>query len=386
MEHLLEFCNSENQRRKVELYIKLGSAAKVAKELGIAHQNVSAVIRAVKKRAAKQGLAPEANMENRVAEGFATKRVSTLYDEDGNKKIQWVISEKERESLAVVLEGFKEGLKEEFDGLHTPIEAPEKNNEDMMACYLIGDQHYGMYAYGPETGIEDWDTKIADQVLMNGFDKLCSRTTDAHYGMLVNVGDFFHANDTKSETGHGTKVDTDGRFGRTIRMAGRLFHHIIDRMLEVHQEVIILNARGNHDPDASLWLNEMLRMYYSNDPRVTVLDNFSKFVWHKFGKNLIVTHHGDKLKAQRAYESITMNLAEEWGQTKHRFLWMGHIHHKQAQEIGGMLCESFNVLPPPDAWHAGSGYGSSRSMTCVMLHKDNGVDCRFMANIDELRG
>ncbi len=385
MKHLLEFCTSDSQRDKVEALTKFGTNAKAAQALGINQSNVSRTIRILKEKAARHGVSPEADINHRVMEGFAINKVSEFINKNGEVN-RWISSSRERENLTELLEGFKEGLKDEFEGLHKPIKAPEKNNEDLMACYLIGDQHYGMYAHALETGVENWDTDIADKVLMKGFDKLCSRTTDAHYGMLVNVGDFFHANDSKSETGAGTKVDTDGRLGRTIRMAGQLFQHIINRMLEAHQEVIILNARGNHDPDAALWLNEMLRMYYKSDPRVKVLDNLNKFVWHKFGKNLIVTHHGDKLKAERAYQSITMNLSEEWGSTKHRFLWMGHIHHKQAMEIGGMLCESFNVLAPPDAWHAGSGYGSSRSMTCVMLHRDNGVDCRFMANIDELRG
>lgn len=382
---LLEYATSR-QAEFLEAYWANGNSfAGAAKALGLNESTVRKGIKRVKAKAASSGYAPEANMTNTVADGFTTKRVSTLYDEDGNKKIQWVISEKERENLAELLDDFKDGLKDELQGLHTPIEPPQNRNMDMMACYMIGDQHYGMYAWGNETWGEDWDTEIADQVLMNGFDKLCSRADDAYYGMLVNVGDFLHANDSKSETGAGTSVDTDGRIGRTARMAGQLFRHIIDRMLQVHEEVIIINARGNHDPDASLWLNEIVRAYYLDDPRVNVLDNYSKFVWYQWGKNLIVTHHGDRLKPQRAYESITLNLAKEWGNTKHRFFWTGHIHHKQAQEIGGMLCESFNVLAPPDAWHAGSGYGSSRSMTCIMLHREHGVDCRFMANIDELR-
>ena len=383
---LLEYATPRQAEFLEAYWANDNSSIKAGKFLGVNDATIRKGIRRCKKKAAAAGYAPDADMTNPVADGFTTKRVSTLYDEDGNKKIQWVISEKERENLVELLDDFKDGLKDEFKGLHEPITAPTNRNMDMMACYMIGDQHYGMYAWGAETGSEDWDTEIADQVLTNGFDKLCSRASDAYYGMLVNVGDFLHANDTTSATPASKHLlDTDGRFGKTIRSAGHLFKHIIGRMLQVHEEVIIINARGNHDPDAALWLNEMLRMYYSDEPRVKVLDNYSKFVWYKWGKNLIVTHHGDRLKAQRAYESITMNLAKEWGSTKHRFFWTGHIHHKQAQEIGGMLCESFNVLAPPDAWHAASGYGSSRSMTCIMLHREYGIDCRFMANIDELR-
>lgn len=382
---LLEFA-TPRQAEFLEAYWEAGTASGAARILGINEATVRKGIKRAKTKATLAGYAPEAGLDNPVAVGLNTKKISALYDEDGNIKMKWVISDRERENLTEVLDEFKDGLKDEFKGLHAPIQPPKSNNEELMACYIVGDQHYGAYAWGEETLVEDWDTDLADKVLHNAFDKLCSRASDAHYGMLVNVGDFLHANDTTSATPASKHLlDTDGRFGRTIRLAGRLFKHIVGRMLQVHQEVIIVNARGNHDPDAALWLNEMLAMYYQDDPRVIVVDNYSKFIWRKFGKNLIVTHHGDRLKAQRAYESITMNLAEEWGSTKHRFFWTGHIHHKQAQEIGGLLCESFNVLPPPDAWHAASGYGSSRSMTCIMLHKENGVDCRFQANIDELR-
>ena len=31
-----------------------------------------------------------------------------------------------------------------------------------------------------------------------------------------------------------------------------------------------MNVRGNHDPDAALWLNEVMRLYFEDDPRVHV--------------------------------------------------------------------------------------------------------------------
>ena len=53
-----------------------------------------------------------------------------------------------------------------------------------------------------------------------------------------------------------------------------------------------------------------IQMYFENDKRVRVFDNFNKFVWFQFGKNLVVTHHGDKINGARLYESITKISAE----------------------------------------------------------------------------
>jgi hypothetical protein len=94
------------------------------------------------------------------------------------------------------------------------------------------------------------------------------QASHAHTGILVNLGDFFHANNIKNETGSGTPLDVDGRAGMVIEAAGRLYKRLITRMLESHKEVWIINVRGNHDPDAALWLNAMIKMYYENEKRV----------------------------------------------------------------------------------------------------------------------
>jgi hypothetical protein len=49
------------------------------------------------------------------------------------------------------------------------------------------------------------------------------------------------------------------------------------------------------------------------------------------------------------------------------------------------LFESWNILAPADAWHASSGYASSRSMTCVILHKDYGEEGRLKVNVERIK-
>ena len=127
-----------------------------------------------------------------------------------------------------------------------------------------------------------------------------------------------------------------------------------------------------------------MRLYFEDNPRVKVFDNASKFMWFQFGKNLIVTHHGDKIKMANLYGSITKNLRKEWGESDHVFVWTGHIHHKNQEEHGGALFESFNILAPVDAWHAASGYSSSRSMSCIVLHKDYGEEGRLKVNTERI--
>jgi len=384
---LLDYCTTERQRQVITLHLEGLGYQKIGDKLGVSKWVARDIIKNIKRRAAMQGHSPDHDMVHTVPDGFAVKGVSTYYNDEGKPVGQWVksASDKERQ-LEIALEAFKAGLLDEIDGLHRPVKAPEATkNEDRLSAYLIGDHHLNALCWSPETGGDDWDTNIAQDVLIKAVDKLVSAAGDAEVGALINLGDFLHANSGDNKTGKGTPVDVDGRLGRVIRIVGNLFKVLITRMLETHKEVWLINVRGNHDPDASLWLNEMMRLYFHNEPRVKVFDNFSKWIHFEWGQTLVVMHHGDRVKTQALYEAVTRDYAEEWGRSKYRYLYHGHIHHRTVTEMGGLHLESFGVLCPPDAYHSASGYGSARSMSCVILDKNYGEHSRFKVGIDEVK-
>jgi predicted phosphodiesterase len=384
---LLNYCTTERQTQIITLHLEGLGYQKIGDKLGVSKWVARDIIKNIKRRAAMQGHSPDHDMVHTVPDGFLVKGVSTYYNDEGKPVGQWVksASDKERQ-LEIALEAFKAGLLDEIDGLHRPVKAPEATkNEDRLSAYLIGDHHLNALCWSPETGGDDWDTNIAQDVLIKAVDKLVSAAGDAEVGALINLGDFLHANSGDNKTAKGTPVDVDGRLGRVIRVVGNLFKVLITRMLETHKEVWLINVRGNHDPDASLWLNEMMRLYFHNEPRVKVFDNFSKWIHFEWGQTLVVMHHGDRIKTQVLYEAVTRDYAEEWGRSKYRYLYHGHIHHRTVTEMGGLHLESFGVLCPPDAYHSASGYGSARSMSCVILDKNYGEHSRFKVGIDEVK-
>jgi hypothetical protein len=360
---------------------------KIAKELGCNRWSARDVVKTVKAKAAIQGYSPQHDMHHTVPDTFKVRGVSTYYNDEGKPVGQWVKSIADKEAmLEAALEAFKAGFLEEIDGLYKPVQAPEETkNSDRLSAYLIGDHHLNALCWSPETGGDDWDTNIAQDVLIKAVDKLVSAAGESEVGALINLGDFLHANSSDNKTAKGTPVDVDGRLGRVIRIVGNLFRFLITRMLETHKEVWLINVRGNHDPDASLWLNEMMRLYFHNEPRVKVFDNFSKWIHFEWGQSLVVMHHGDRIKTQALYEAVTRDYSEQWGRTKYRYLYHGHIHHRTVTEMGGLHLESFGVLCPPDAYHSASGYGSARSMSCVILDKNYGEHSRFKVGIDEVK-
>jgi hypothetical protein len=358
----------------------------IARELGRDVRRIHNALVSVHNRAALQGVAPAQNLNRPTVPGFTTKRVSTAYNLDGDIVLQWHIQEPERQKIEELIAQFVEGFKDEVSGIHTPINPPTGIDDDYMVSYIIGDHHLGMLAHHSETMGDDYDVKISQRLLENAVDRLVSVAPAGKVGVLVNLGDFMHVNDSTSSTPSSKNLlDSDGRYSKTIRAASNVIKRTVLRMLEKHAEVWLVNVRGNHDPDAALWLNEVMRLYFEDDPRVKVFDNASKFIWWRWGKNLVVTHHGDRIKMSNLHGSIVSNLRKEWGEAEHTFVWTGHIHHKNQEEYGGALFESWNILAPADAWHSGSGYASSRSMTCVILHKDYGEEGRLKVNVERIK-
>ena len=380
---LKNFADTERQAIVCQAVIYNGSNNKAASALGIGRRTVDKIMKRLEANAASRAVAPHKSVNRETMEGFEAKRVSTAYKEDGTVALQWVIQEPEKRSMKQKLDAMLEGMKDDLSDFKKPTKAPKKNNADYLAMYMIGDHHYGMLA-DSETKVDDddWDVKIATKILVESTDRLANRVGNAEVGVLLNVGDFFHADSSANTTTKGTPVDVDTRIGKTFKLAGRLFQVLIDKMLETHKEVVVINVRGNHDSDMACHLSSCLELLYSKEKRVNVLQNYSKFIHYQWHNNLFVFHHGDRMKHEQILQVVIKNLDDQWSQSKNRYCHLGHIHHHTAREVGSMHFEHWGSLTATDQWHSDSGYGSERSMTAVVYHKDHGEDSRVKIKVE----
>ncbi len=380
---LLEFAKSDRQKEVCNAVIKNGSNAKAAYALGVNRRTIDKTMQRIERFAASKAVAPHKSVDRETMEGFDAKRISTAYKEDGSIALQWVIQEPQKRNMQEKIDALMEGMTDDLTGFKFPVEQTATLDDDYLAMYMIGDHHFGMLA-DSETKIDDddWDVKIATQILIDATDRLANRVGDAHTGVLLNVGDFFHADSSANTTTKGTPVDVDTRIGKTFKLAGRLFQVLIDKMLEVHSEVVVINVRGNHDSDMACHLSSCLELLYSKEPRVNVLPNYSKFIHYQWHNNLFVFHHGDRMKHEQILQAVIKNLDDEWSQSKNRYCHLGHIHHHTAREVGSMHFEHWGSLTATDQWHSDSGYGAERSMTAVVYHKQHGEDSRVKIKVE----
>lgn len=370
------------QAAKIRARIEYGNNVAAAKSLGCSEIVVRRAVKNVSERAARLGHAP-GHFVSGVAPGYALGKVTVQRNAGGDVERTW-----ERQSPSAMLA--EEILREWIEGLcdsaapAPAIPGPVVSDIDLLAVYPLGDPHFGMLSWAKETG-ENFDLGIAHQLTTAAIDRLVSSSPAAHTGMLLNLGDLFHADDSTNRTRNsGAQLDVDGRFPRIAVVALDAMVHCINRLREKHARVIVRNNRGNHDPHQAFMLSVALNAHFRNDPRVKIDMSPASFYYYRFGKVLIGSTHGDGAKLDELPSIMADDMPEDWGATRYRAWHCGHFHHDQAKEYRGVTVETHRTLAAKDSWHTHMGYRSGRDMKAIIYHREFGEITRIRCGIQML--
>lgn len=323
-------------------------------------------------------------------EDFAVSKISQQRTGDGKLLTQWRSYSPDKMAQAEKMEQAMAALAEPLRGLAEPSTPPADRSADhLMACYVMGDPHLGMYAWGAETGFENHDLEKGERELVTAMRWLakdvCSHARPKR-AMVVNLGDFFHADNSDNETLRGKhKLDVDGRYGKVVDAGVRAFRTMIDIALEHHDEVVVENVPGNHDVHSAYWLAVALKLLYENDPRVEIVASPSIYRWHTFGNVLIGLGHGEHAKPKDLGAIMSVR-HPDWrnGQDQTRVFYRGHHHTSDVVEASTVKVECFQILAPPDAY-AATRWDSGRSMAGIVHHRDHGEIRRHYCGISMVR-
>lgn len=319
----------------------------------------------------------------RAPEGYRLRGVSTMLDRTGTPVLTWVKTAKEVEDALTIFTEFKR-IVSELPAL-PPVAAPVVFDSDaLLAVYPMGDPHLGLMSWPAETG-HDSTLALAASNLRLALDKLVWLAPAARKALLINLGDFLHADNYAAETARsGHKLDVDGRWPKVLRTAVEVLIHLVQRCLEKHEVVEVWNEKGNHDDHGAIMLALCLKMFFRDNPRVIVNENPGMFDYARHGRVLIGSTHGHTVKAAELEGVMASDRAEDWGATRWRYWYTGHVHHESVKEYRGCLVETFNTLAARDAWHTAQGYRAQRSMKCDVMHADRGRIIRHTVGIEEL--
>lgn len=331
-----------------------GSKSGAARELGV---NLRSMKRRIKRH------------EEKLKGGGNVIGTSILTDGKGNEILTWTKT-KHDDSIERLKDAVA-ALSEEIRPI-PEIGSPDALGADLLNHYTITDLHLGMYAWDEEAG-EDWDTDIAEKLILAWIGRAIAISPDADTGLLAVLGDFLHWDGIEAVTPeHRHILDADTRFQKLVRCALKVINSVISALLKKHNNVHIKFLSGNHDIAAGAWIREFLVVLYRQNPRVTIDTSPGLYNAFEWGKTSLFFHHGHKRSGVNIADVFIAKFRDLYGRTEYSYAHTGHKHANKVNETSTMLIEQHPTLAAADAYAANGGWVSKRNAKVITYHKDYG--------------
>lgn len=376
-----------NQARVKELLEKGVSIKNIAQALGIARSTVNNHRKMIQAKACKeflaQGQAPESIQ---VTNG--TMHVARD-PETGEMRVIQAWPRCRPDDEVSVLQAVVDGMCDKVHGKGRvkPRKAKKTDSADLLGELDIYDPHVGMFAQEKYTLESDYNCDLAAGLMVQAAEGICRRFDRPHEIVVVFGGDILHMDtrDFKTSSSSSNHVlDVDTRYQRVVSYAIAACTEAVEIAASHAKRVRVVITPGNHDWHACVWLAQVLNAYYSRCKHVTIDHQQSPRKCLVWGENMLVWSHGDRVKFKDWPQIVASEFASQWGMTKHRYVMLGHIHHKRQiapvtiDEQKGVEVRFLSALCPSDAWHTESGYvGSQRGATGFEYHKRAGRLAEF---------
>jgi len=247
-------------------------------------------------------------------------------------------------------------------------------------CLVLdpADIHIGKLASKFETG-EQYNSNLAVKRVHDGVEELLRITSMFNIEQIVLIigNDILHTDTPKATTTSGTSQDTDGMWYDNFLIAKQLYVDIIEKLMVI-ADVHILHNVSNHDYMSGWYLSEVIKSWFRKSANITFDNSMRHRKAYKYYDNLIGTTHGDGAKETDLPLLMATEFPLEWSETKFRYIYTHHVHHKKAKDYIGITVESSRSPSATDGWHHRNGYQHSKqAIECYVHAKGKGQFGRF---------
>ncbi|EDF0091280.1 metallophosphoesterase [Salmonella enterica] len=361
-----------DEQLQQELNAGLGPT-EIAKKYNMSRRNVQ--LRSA--RLAKKGVGHGRDVSHLVPDGYKIKGTSSLVDEFGNTKLQWVKTDADAERQVELMRAVIDGMKSDITPVSSVPRPKKRLNEKLLNLYTVSDFHLGMLAWADESG-DDWDMKIAEDLFSRWFDAAFQKAPDAGVGVINLLGDFAHFDSLDAVTpASGHVLDADTRYQKLVRYMIRMVRRVVNMALVKHKNVHLLIVQGNHDESGMIWLAEMFNTLYDNEPRVFVDTSADVYKMVQHGKTTLFFHHGHKARFDAIEPVMIAKFRKAFGESVYSYAHVGHLHHQKIVESRNMIVEQHRTLAAKDAYASRGGWMSGRSANVITYSAECGEVARL---------
>jgi hypothetical protein len=253
-----------------------------------------------------------------------------------------------------------------------------KNKDSYLLVIDPADIHIGKLCSAFESG-EAYNNQIAVQRVLEGVKGILQKVSSFNIDKILFIGgnDILHIDSPLRTTTSGTPQDTDGMWHTNFLIAKQLYTDVLELLLGVADVHFTFNP-SNHDYTNGFFLAQVIETYFKECKNITFDTSIAHRKGFKYFNNLIGTTHGDGAKQMDLPLLMAVEFPIEWSQTKHRYIYTHHVHHKMSKDYAGITIESLRSPSGTDSWHHRNGYQHAPKAVEAFLHcKINGQIARI---------
>lgn len=253
-----------------------------------------------------------------------------------------------------------------------------ENKESYLLVIDPADIHIGKLCSAFESG-ETYNNQIAVNRVLQGVKGILQKVSSFNIDKILFIGgnDILHIDSPQRTTTSGTPQDTDGMWHTNFLIAKNLYIDVLEILLTVADVHFTFNP-SNHDYTNGFFLSQVIETYFRNCQNITFDCSIAHRKAYKYHTNLIGTTHGDGAKQQDLPLLMAVEFSKEWAETKHRYIYTHHVHHKTSKDYAGITIESLRSPSGTDSWHHRNGFQHAPKAVEAFLHsKEHGQILRL---------
>jgi len=253
-----------------------------------------------------------------------------------------------------------------------------ENKDSYLLVIDPADIHIGKLCTSFESG-ENYNNQIAVKRVLEGVKSILQKVSSFHIDKILFIGgnDILHIDNPNRTTTSGTPQDTDGMWHSNFLIAKQLYVDVLEILLSVADVHFTFNP-SNHDYTNGFFLAQVIETYFKNCDNITFDTSIAHRKGFQYYNNLIGTTHGDGAKQIDLPLLMAVEFPTEWSQTKHRYIYTHHVHHKTSKDYAGITIESLRSPSGTDSWHHRQGYQHAPKAVEAFLHsKEHGQIMRL---------
>ena len=286
----------------------------------------------------------------------------------------------------------KKQLKEDLSDLSPKVERIERKRDDKKDKYLLEISAFDLHLGKIGIKGDKYSLKIAEERLFDAIEHLLYRAQGYYIDKILFIAghDFLNSDGDWPipATTKGTP-QFNSNYHIDIYRAGR---KLLLKAINYLQEIALVHVMvvpGNHDRESMMHLGDTLELYYEKNNNVKVDNNDCLMKMLVYGKNMIVSDHGDGCKANDIPGIISQRYKNAWSDVDYVEVHRGHLHTNKStklqaiEELQGITIRNLSSMSATDYWHDSRGYiGNIKKAQAFLYHRKNGLQGILNYNVE----